>query len=270
MTPNGTVRESPRQVDDSMHLLLDLYRGSVDPDYQAVTRGSRRPWWVLLAVMVLFGIMVGTAVAGNLRSAPAAQAEREELIARVRAAAERQDALRARVNELTSENRQLSEAALRADPDSSWVAAQNAMLEISTGMRAVSGRGVVMVVDDADDPKNTASRVVDIDLRQAANGLWQAGAEAIAINGHRLSARTSIRGAGSAITVDYRSLTPPYRIEAIGDQGMLVTRFPQTPGGAWWAYLRQNYDMRYELTAADDLRLSADPGLGVRYASVSR
>ena len=86
------------------------------------------------------------------------------------------------------------------------------------------------------------------------------------MNGHRLSSRTAIRGAGDAITVDYRSLTRPYRIEAIGDPNALLQDFPGTPGGAWWAYLKQNYGIRYELTSAGSLRLNADPGLGVRNA----
>ena len=38
------------------------------------------------------------------------------------------------------------------------------------------------------------------------------------------------------------------------------------PGGAWWAYLKQNYGIRYELASAGSLRLNADPGLGVRNA----
>ena len=86
------------------------------------------------------------------------------------------------------------------------------------------------------------------------------------MNGHRLSARTSIRSAGEAITVDYRSLTRPYKIEAIGDPQALLSGFAATPGGSWWAYLTQNYDIRYELGSAGNLRLNADPGLGVSNA----
>ena len=67
--------------------------------------------------------------------------------------------------------------------------------------------------------------MLDIDLQILVNGLWESGAEAISINGHRLSNLTAIRGAGDAITVDYRSLTRPYQIEAIGDPRTLPASF---------------------------------------------
>ena len=90
------------------------------------------------------------------------------------------------------------------------------------------------MVDDAPVGRRTTrrDRVLDIDLQVLANGLWQAGAEAVSINGHRLSDLTAIRSAGDAITVDYRSLTRPYRVEAIGDPRTLQARFVESAGGA--------------------------------------
>ena len=35
-----------------------------------------------------------------------------------------------------------------------------------------------------------------MDLQILVNGLWESGAEAISVNGHRLSTLTAIRGAG--------------------------------------------------------------------------
>ena len=109
--------------------------------------------------------------------------------------------------------------------------------------------------------------MVDADLLAAVNGLWQAGAEAIAVNGHRLTSRTAIRGAGQAITVDYRSLTRPYVIEAIGDGRRLADGFAASSGGGWWRSLREQYGMRLDVARSADLRLPADEGLGVRVAT---
>lgn len=64
-----------------------------------------------------------------------------------------------------------------------------------------------MVDDAANGLRDGRDRVLDMDLQILTDGLWQAGAEAISVNGHRLSALTAIRGAGEAITVDNRSLT---------------------------------------------------------------
>ncbi len=125
----------------------------------------------------------------------------------------------------------------------------------------------MVVVDDAAGGADTGTdRVLDLDLQMLANGLWQAGAEAVAINGHRLSTLTAIRGAGQAITVDYRSLTRPYRVEAIGDPRTLPARFAESSGGTWWQELAQNRGMQFETSGADALTLPADAGMVLRYA----
>ena len=53
-------------------------------------------------------------------------------------------------------------------------------------------------------------RVLDRDLQELVNGLWAAGAEAVSVDGQRLTARTAIRSAGEAVLVDFRPLSPPY------------------------------------------------------------
>ena len=131
----------------------------------------------------------------------------------------------------------------------------------------MSGPGVLIVVDDSPSAAADArDRVLDIDLQVLANGLWEAGAEAISINGHRLSGLTAIRSAGDAITVDYRSLTRPYRVEAVGDVRTLQARFVESSAGAWWNDLAQNRQMRYEISDVKQLDLAADPGIVLRHA----
>lgn len=270
MSPQRRRRQdTQRRVDAGIRLLTGLREDSVDPDYARVARerGPSRSGLVLGVVTVAFGLMVGTAVSGTLRAAPVTVAEREDLITRVQAATTSQDALQAQLARLTDETRALSAKELPSGP-AGVAGSLTEQLEALAGSLAVAGPGVLLLVDDApeDAAGGEAGRVVDQDLRQAVNSLWESGAEAIAINGHRLSVRSAIRGAGSAITVDYRSLSAPYRIEAIGDADAMSARFPGTRGGAWWAYLRKTYDMRYELSPVGELRLPADPGLGVRHA----
>ena len=68
------------------------------------------------------------------------------------------------------------------------------------------------------------------------NGLWAAGAEAVAVNGQRLTALSAIRSAGDAILVDYRPLTRPYVVVAIGDPRTLQSRFVAGAGRAGAAH----------------------------------
>lgn len=138
-------------------------------------------------------------------------------------------------------------------------------LGVATGATAVTGPGLVIEADDPEQP-TPQTRIIDQDLAVVANGLWTAGAEAVSINGHRLTSRTAIREAGTAVTVDYVSLSPPYRIEAIGDPRTLPASFDKSPGGTWLSYLKENFSIRVSISTSKSLRLPADPGLKVTHA----
>jgi len=253
-----------------MDLLNQIIRQPVDPDYAlAATAGSEpsRGRWKLGVLAMIIGALFAVAALQTTRAAPALQSERSELITRIQAAEREQDQLRSRVTSLTEEIATLRAAALGDDGAARSVESQIGLLDPVVGNAAVTGAGVLIVVDDSPSAAADArDRVLDIDLQVVVNGLWEAGAEAIAINGHRLSNLTAIRSAGDAITVDYRSLTRPCRVEAIGDVRTLQSRFVETSAGAWWNDLAQNRRMRYEISDVKQLDLAADPGIVLRHA----
>jgi uncharacterized protein YlxW (UPF0749 family) len=253
-----------------MDLLNQIIRHPLDLDYALVAaRGDPAPRrrWALAVVAVVIGAMFAYAAVSTTRSAPAVQTERDELVSRIRTAETEQDQLRTRTDGLTAQIATLRSAALGGDDVSRRLEAQINLLDPVAGTVAVSGPGALVVVDDsASGSSDNRDRVLDVDLQVLANGLWQAGAEAIAINGHRLTSLTAIRSAGDAITVDYRSLNRPYRIEVIGDPRTLHARFVESAAGAWWNDLAQNRQMRYEITDASRLDLPGDPGSTLRYA----
>jgi uncharacterized protein YlxW (UPF0749 family) len=264
-------RRPPAMVDASMDLLNQILRQPVDPDYAitAAQGGRQLPrWrWSFALVTLTIGALLAIAALQTNQAAPALQNERTELISRIKAAETNQDQLRARITSLSAEVASLREAAVGDDDSLKALVAQIAVLGSTVGATAVAGPGVLIVVDDAPgESQDVRNRVLDLDLQMLANGLWQAGAEAVAINGHRLSSLTAIRSAGDAITVDYRSLNRPYRIEAIGDPKTLQARFVESSGGAWWNELAQNQRMRYEISIVKALTLPADPGIALRHA----
>jgi len=280
MTAPGDVQQASAEqqperrrpaVDASMDLLNQILRQPVDPDYEIVTARGNEPssrwrWW-LAAVALVIGAMLAIAALQTTQSAPALQIERTELISRIKAAEAEQDQLRARATSLSAEIAALREAALGNGATAKDLISRLNSLAPIVGDRAVTGPGVLIVLDDA--PGNSADardRVLDLDLQMLVNGLWQAGAEAVAINGHRLSNLTAIRSAGDAITVDYRSLNRPYRVEAIGNPRTLQARFVESSGGGWWNELAQNRRMRYEVSTLSAVTLSADPGMVLRHA----
>lgn len=252
-----------------MDLLLQVVRQPVDPDYAVVAaRGDVGPrqHWALAVAALAIGALFAVAALQTTRAAPDLQSERRELITRVQTAESEQDQLRLRVTALSDDITALRAAALGNDASSQALQRRVNRLAPMVGATAVRGPGVTIVVDDAATGRDERDRVLDLDLQILANGLWVVGAEAVAINGHRLSNLTAIRSAGDAITVDYRSLTRPYRVEAVGNPQTMPAALAESGAGAWWHDLARNRGMRFEVGDSEDLQLAADPGLALRGA----
>ncbi len=158
----------------------------------------------------------------------------------------------------------LRASSLEVTNDLADVEDQLETLQMSTGTAPVSGPGVRITVDDA--PSGSASgQIRDTDLQLLANGLWEAGAEAVAVGGQRLTTRSAIRTAGQAITVNYRSLSPPYVVTAIGDPDTLPAELLETSAGQAFTDLRANFGVVFELETQESLTLPGRP-LGVTLA----
>ncbi|MGH3098866.1 MAG: DUF881 domain-containing protein [Streptosporangiales bacterium] len=143
-------------------------------------------------------------------------------------------------------------------------------LQRLSGLAAVTGEGVRVRVDDAESGEATGvgegGRVRDRDLQLLVNGLWAAGATAISINGHRLTSLTAIREAGDAVTVDYRPLSRPYMVKAIGDPNALQTGFASSPAGRYFKTLQTSFDVRFAMSEHDDLKVPAASEVALHYA----
>jgi len=258
--------QGARPVDASMTLLNQVMNKPLDPGYQEAAdrlratgnppvAAWRRGWLFLLAVTL--GVV--TAAADLRAPEPAvaqARALLESQIADRTAVAEQ---LQAQNDQRTQEIADLQAAALGdRDPVAlARLAADGA----SSGAVAVSGKGLRITVQDSAAARedleraNPDERVQDVDLQITVNGLWASGAEAIAINGHRLTAVTAVRSAGSAILVDLVPLTGPYVIEAIGDPAQLETRFARTDAGQHLSTLRNTYGISSQFEGEDRLTL---------------
>lgn len=251
-----------RRPDASMSLLTDLQEEALEPEYRTTNHArSSRP--VLLVAVMLVVVLITVAALQTTRGAGTAASQRQELLERIASARERQTQLSNQAAELDEEVRVLGQQALGDPAQRSRLAA----LEEVTGAVAVEGSGIVVTVDDAPDAESTTGVILDGDITRLVNGMWQAGAEAISINGRRLTTLTPIRAAGAAITVDYVSLSPPYRLEVIGDASNLQARFNETAGAIWWHFLTQNYGISMSIAQSEgDLHLPADAGMTLRYA----
>ena len=182
----------------------------------------------MLVTLAVFGVLVFTAASQTSRNASTSARDRATLIDQVNArratVQQRNDQVRA----LRRENDQLDTELLAGRQTGSSVFARAQRLSVLTGAGKVKGPGVRVVVDDAPGATSARNKVLDSDLQKLVNGLWEAGAEAISINGQRLTNLTTIRLAGWAITVNYRPLTAPYVVSAIGNTDTLPARFAET------------------------------------------
>lgn len=96
------------------------------------------------------------------------------------------------------------------------------------GLLPVKGSGIVLTVNDiprdlqnGDNPNNFI--VHDQDLLFLVNELKASGAEAISVNGERITAMSEIRCAGTMILVNTNRIAPPFVIKAIGSPDMLAS-----------------------------------------------
>jgi uncharacterized protein YlxW (UPF0749 family) len=136
-------------------------------------------------------------------------------------------------------------------------------LRIATGQTEVTGDGVTVTIDNAAlDPllgdEIPPGQIIDRDLQLIVNGLWQAGATDISINGRRMTPTSAIRAAGEAILVNYRPMSPPYVVSAIGpDADQLAGRFRENPAGLLLEELEAQYGVIWELQTVGEITLPA-------------
>ncbi|MDR1294913.1 MAG: DUF881 domain-containing protein [Bifidobacteriaceae bacterium] len=264
-----------RAVDASMTLLNEIIERPLDAGYAEVAArraaGGSAPVRVHVRALaagtaIVLGITAGAAVAALRAPNPDASRAAKTLIADA-------ETRQRSVAELTDENRELTRAVEALEHDllagiDPAAAHTAALVGIAAGVSAVRGPGLVVTM--AEDPaaieaKGEAARIRAVDLQTVVNGLWRSGAEAIAINDVRLTTTSPIATAGQAIHIDLTPVTPPYRIEAIGDGKVLEIKLTRTSGGDRMAYLRNEFGVRIDQSVRPDLTLGAASGRAALY-----
>lgn len=246
--------------------LLDLVtEQAMEEEYRQVAarRGvdrvpadDRRSRWAGVAAIAAFGILVSIAAVQNSRNEAVEDAGRATLISRIE---EQRSTLQARqdqVADLTRENRALSDEVAERTAARQQAQAELRRLEAAAGFLPVTGEGVRVTVEG--NPVGDASQQVrDADLALLVDGLFGAGAEAIAINDQRLNNLGAIRNTGAAIHVNTRPLTEPYVVRAIGDTRTLQADLLNTTHGSDFFALADQLGFVYSMQNVDQLSLPA-------------
>lgn len=269
-------------------LLEELVHGSLDPGYaQAAARRAGRPaarrWWEKPAVALgclLAGFVLVVAYVHTHRTAPQSQHVQDELAGRVRAVQAADESLTRRAAAL---DQRLAAVRSQALPAGGSLAQRLTRVEAGSGVLAVTGPGLVVTLTEPPpaSPSTAAGRagtvpigqtniLTDRDIRSVVNELWHDGAEAIAVNGIRLTPTSAIRFAGQAVLVDFRSIASPYRIEAIGNADDLATTFAQSDVASRYKTLSGADGIGFTFAGSDRLSLPAGSPQTLRYARAGR
>lgn len=250
----------------TMGLLPYLNAHAVDEDYAHAAENRERPGSTpptssvrrgvgAAIVLAVFALLAITAAVQTSRNSGTDGKERDDLVAQVKVARAAAKEQRSIINGLQAENEALESALLGSSSSSEGLLKQVELLSLRSGIAPARGPGVEVVADDALNAQDDRNKVLDTDLQKLVNGLWQAGAEAISINGERLTVLSAIRHAGSAITVNFTSLSRPYRILAIGNPDRLPARFAETTSGQAWLDLQAEVGLQFSIKPQSSLRL---------------
>lgn len=107
------------------------------------------------------------------------------------------------------------------------------------------------------------------DLEAVMNGLWAGGAEAMTVQGHRVTATTSVRCVGNVLLIDGATYSPPYEIAAIGDPAQLETTLLATQPIQIYLQYVDALDLGWSVEASEELTMPADDSnLALEYADV--
>ena len=146
-------------------------------------------------------------------------------------------------------------------------------MDFASGRTPVGGPGVSVTLDDAVLPGQTvegldAYVVHQQDVEAVINTLWMAGAEAIALQGVRIDSLTTIRCVGNVLLVGGKASSPPYVVEAIGDEERLVQALATSPALEAYRRASQEIGLTWSVSTRHALRLPGASGgsISLRFA----
>jgi uncharacterized protein YlxW (UPF0749 family) len=235
----------------------------------APPKPRRRARTMVALTMAVAGLLLAVTYDQAAASAQGRAQVRAALIDDIRRDSAVTDELAAQVETLRAEVTSTREELLAASAVGQRALDTLAQAERGAAAVPVTGPGLLVTLANADpkaddDPvgggtteEDPRGRVRDGDLQLVVNALWAAGAEAVSINGQRLGPATAIRFAGEAVLVDFRPVTNPYEVSAIGDPDTLSTKFLASPEVGALAVISESFGLRFEFAREDELNLPA-------------
>jgi uncharacterized protein YlxW (UPF0749 family) len=195
----------------------------------------------------------------------------------VRAAEDGVHRLDRRVRDLQATVNRTAKRAGRNDSAVADAQARAATLLAPSGLTAVHGPGIEVVLDDA--PGQPAGGDVDpnqlvvhqSDLQAVVNALWAGGAEAMTIAGQRVIATSAVRCVGNTLLLNGDVFSPPFHVAAIGPSATMLKNLSSSPGVKLFREAASFYGLGYTVSTDSRLELPAYRGsVTLSYARVGK
>ncbi len=267
-------------------LLVDLVLDPRDDGYEAAAqrRGATpvRHWYdrpVVALACLGIGFLLALGWVQTHRSAPAAAKLHDRLVQRVRTAqadGEQLTRTAAGLEEHLNKMRAsaLPGSALPRDLDreqllAGVLPAVGPGLEVRLSEPKASPQSSAVPAPGQRTPQGGGHILTDRDVRSVVNQLWSDGAEAIAVNGIRITPTSAIRFAGDAVLVDFQPVASPYMIDAIGSPDRLITGFAASDVASRYQTLASARGTGFSFDERQHLSLPAGAESVPRFATVA-
>jgi len=255
---------SPRTL-GAVGNLVDRARDTLDAASRRARETASPLRVATVAACVVAGFMmgVGAVASGGSDLRPT---RTTELAALVQAEADRADALGRRAAGLRAEVDELTRLRADADAGGGPSAGELAAAAEVAGESAVRGPAVTVTLTDA--PASVRPAGVDDDLlvvhqqdiQAVVNALWAGGAEAMTIQGQRVSSRTGIKCVGNTVVLHNVPYAPPYVVTAIGDQDSLEESLEAAPYLRIYRDHARTYRLGYDVGRSASVTMPAYDG----------
>ncbi len=272
-------RRRPQLEDDSLRLIDDLTNRPMDPMFSD-SRLDKRPksaFRVWSTRVIVFIICVAVGFSGSIIVQILHTDPRKE----IRSSLAKE--LTQQTKHLNTLNGEVSSLRVKVENQSKKLAntTKDDTLtydEMATGTIPVTGPGITLTIANplaansdttsGSLPRESSSNirvVTDGDLQVFIQILWQAGAEAISINGYRLGVQTSVRTAGQTILVGVNQVQSPYKIQAIGDANALASAVGEKSQRSLYTTLK-GAGIYPQITTSKSITLEAASSSEISYA----
>jgi uncharacterized protein YlxW (UPF0749 family) len=223
-------------------------------------------WQITLGVALLgLGFLVAAQLASEGPRIRYTSQERTPLVETVNDLQAQQDALKQQILELRAKIQDLEAAGQGSAVVTRDLNSQLERARIAAGLVAMAGPGIVIQLTDstAAVPPDGSQRdylVSGQDVLTVVEELWLAGAEAIAVNGERVTVATAIVDIGGSVLVNSAYIAAPYQVSAIGPNDMF-DRLGQSAGFVDFIRARaETFGIGVSYAVADEVDLPAYAG----------